>query len=142
MARRLTFADRTKRRVVLSDTGKRPVDTANLASRLGAAEAVAAPPDAGSPVSFLAIREELARTRRSSGGRPGLRDTGRKKIPVSDEVWRIAQQVADDLAEPGFRPSTGQVAGVMLNIAARELLPELTAKVRHALKRHEDSRYV
>jgi hypothetical protein len=87
----------------------------------GAGEDATAPPHDGSPVSFAAIREELARNRRSSGGRPGLVDADRKKIPVTDEVWHVVEKVAGRLAEPGFRPSAGQVAGVLLNIAAREL---------------------
>jgi hypothetical protein len=92
-----------------------------LTDRPGAGEDVTAPAHNGSPVSFAAIREELARNRRSRGGRPGLVDADRKKIPVTDEVWHVVERVASHLAEPGFRPSAGQVAGVLLNIAAREL---------------------
>ncbi len=105
-----------------------------LAEQPGAADDIAAPAHGGSPVSFVAIREELARSRRSSGGRPGLVDTDRKKIPVTDEVWRAVEKIAGDLAEPGFRPSAGQVAGVLLNIAARELTPAMTSKVRQGLQ--------
>ena len=74
---------------------------------------------------------------RSSGGRPGLVDADRKKIPVTDEVWRVVEKIAGDLAEPGFRPSAGQVAGVLLNIATRELTPGMTSKVRQGLKREK-----
>jgi hypothetical protein len=92
-----------------------------LTDQRGTGEDVTAPAHDGSPVSFAAIREELARSRRSRGGRPGLVDADRKKIPVTDEVWHVVEKIAGRLAEPGFRPSAGQVAGVLLNIAAREL---------------------
>jgi hypothetical protein len=135
MARQVILADQPKRRVVLADAGKRRVRIGSLAERLGAGDDVAAPASGGSPASFVAIREELARTRRSSGGRPGLVNADRKKIPVTDEVWRVVEKIAGDLAEPGFRPSAGQVAGVLLNFATRELTPRKTSKLRQDLKR-------
>jgi hypothetical protein len=134
IARPVIPADQPKRRVTLADATKRRVRIASLADQPGAADDVAAPPPDGSPVSFAAIREELARNRRSNGGRPGLVDADRKKIPVTDAVWRVVEKIAGDLAAPGFRPSAGQVAGVLLNIAARELTPTMAGEVRQRLE--------
>jgi hypothetical protein len=135
IVRQVSLTGQAKRRVDRADAGKRHVRTASLAEQLGADDDGVAPAPGGSPVSFVAIREELARSRRSSGGRPGLADTDRKKIPVTDEVWRVVEKIAIDLAEPGFRPSAGQVAAVLLNIAARELTPGMASKVRQGLQR-------
>jgi hypothetical protein len=134
MARQVILTDQPKRRVVLADAGKRRVRVANLAAQLGAADESEAPASGGSPVSFVAIREELARRRHTSGGRPGLVDADRKKIPITDEVWSVVEKIAGELAEPGFHPSAGQVAGVLLNIVTRELTPGMTGKVGQRLK--------
>jgi hypothetical protein len=128
------LADPPKRRVTLADATKRRVRTASLAEQLGADDDVAAPAPDGSPVSFTVIREELARNRHSSGGRPGPIDADRKEIPVTDEVWHVVEKIAGEVAKPGFRPSAGQVAGVLLNIVVRELTPEMTSKVRQVLE--------
>jgi hypothetical protein len=92
IVRHISLTGQAERQADRADTGKRHVRTASLAEQLGADDTIAAPAPGGSPVSFVAIREELARSRRSSGGRPGLADTDRKKIPVTDAVWRSSRR--------------------------------------------------
>ena len=71
MTRRTVLTDDPKRRVRLTDPPKPLVDIADLASALGAAEVAPAPAIGSSPVSWLAVRQEVARRLHSTGGRPG-----------------------------------------------------------------------
>jgi len=119
VARRLVLTDEPKPRVVLTDTTKRRVNVADLAAALGASEVSPAPSSGGSPVSWFAAREEVAKRLRSTGGRPGLPDAEPRKVTLTDAEWDMAKQLTETMAEPGFRPSVGQVAGVLLGQAIR-----------------------
>jgi hypothetical protein len=85
-------------------------------------------------LGFLAVRQELIQKLRSSGGRPGFDNADRRKIPITDPVWRIVAKAAEDMAEPGFNPTPSQVASALLSLAVRTMAPNTVHEVGHALK--------
>nr|WP_294507447.1 hypothetical protein [uncultured Rhodopila sp.] len=119
MTSRVVLTDATKPRVVLADAPKPRAGSAVIANALGAAEVADAPAQGGSPVSWYAIRAEVADRLRSTGGRPGLPGAEPRKVTLTQEEWDMIRDLADAIAQPGFRPSAGQVAGVLLGRAVR-----------------------
>lgn len=118
-----------KPRVVLSDAPQPRVNVDDLTTALGAAEVADAPSRGGSPVSWFALREETARRLRSTGGRPGLEGAEPRKVTLPQDEWDMVRALADSISEPGFRPSAGQVAGILLGHAIRavtETMPTVT----------------
>ncbi|RAI54656.1 hypothetical protein DOO78_25625 [Roseicella frigidaeris] len=104
-----------------------------LAEALGAAESVPLPSGPDTPPGFVALRQEVAKALRSTGGRPGLPDAERRKIPVTDTVWRAVSEAAKEMSKAGFHPSPAQVASVILEIAVRDM-PGLVRRAEHALR--------
>jgi len=127
MTGRVVLTDATKPRVALADATKPCVDAADIAAALGAAEAIDAPAQGGSRVSWHAIRAEVADRLRSTGGRPGLPGAEPRKVTLTQEEWEMVRDLADAIAQPGFRPSAGQVAGVLLGRAIRSARASLNA---------------
>lgn len=134
MAKRIGLAESAARRLVVKASPTRRISTATIAKALGADVGERTPARSGSPADFAAIREEIFRRLRSTGGRPGLEGTQPKKIPLSDEDWKRVERVADHISEPGFKPSVGQVAGVLLSIVLRDVDTSLEATVKRDLK--------
>jgi hypothetical protein len=128
----VTFA--TRRKVNLAGQMKRRVNPAVLAQAVGAHETVPGPANADTPLGFVAVRQELAAALRSIGGRPGFADAERRKIPVTEPVWRIVSQAAQSMAGPGFHPSAAQVASAILAVAVRTMAPETIREAEHALR--------
>ena len=105
------------------------IDPRQLAAALGAEPVPEAQDAAGSPLAAMAVRQEMARRLQSSGGRPALEGTTRRaKIPLSDEEWQQLETIAAAIACAGCAPTAGQVASVLLNLALRSVLADLTAK--------------
>ena len=126
--------EETKRRSVLTGIPKQRVNVSDLAAAFGAVEATAAPGAGGSPVSWFAVRDEVAKRLRSTGGRPRLPDAEPRKVTLTDEEWDMVKQLTDAMADSGFRPSAGQVAGVLLGQAIRSAhasLPSAATKTRY-----------
>jgi hypothetical protein len=70
------------------------------------------------PVTLFTVREELVRRLQSSGGRPGLSGVSRRaKIPLSDQEWLGLEELAAAISSPGFAPTAGQVASVLLTLS-------------------------
>lgn len=91
---------------------------ARVQEALGAEDSAEGLADALAPVTLFALREELLRRLQSSGGRPALEGTTRRaKIPLSDEEWEKLEELATAIASPGFAPSAGQVASVLLTLS-------------------------
>jgi hypothetical protein len=118
---RIVLTDDTMAPVVLTDNTVSPValDADGIAHAIGADHTEPSPPG-GSPVTWHAVREEAARRLRSTGGRPGLPGGELRKVAVTDQDWRMVRDLAESIAEPGFHPSAGQVAGVLLSHALHE----------------------
>lgn len=134
MTRRIALTGSTSRRVILGDAGTRRISVAIAGKELGAEPVSTAPIGSGSPLTFAAVREEVLRRLRSTGGRPGLEGVERKKIPLTHRDWEIVEQVADHIAEPGFRPSPGQVASVLLSMTLSKMNESVEAAVKRNLK--------
>jgi hypothetical protein len=82
------------------------------------------------PVTLYALRQELLRRRQSSGGRPGIEGTSfRAKVPVGEQDWHRLEALAASLSAQGFVPSPGQVASVLLSIALRSVIEDVTEEV-------------
>lgn len=134
MAKRIGLAESATPRLVIKPSPTRRVSAAAVAKALGAEPIGRMRVRSGSPADFVAIRAEIFRRLRSIGGRPGLEGTQPKKIPLSDEDWKRVERVADHISEPGFKPSVGQVAGVLLSIVLRDVDASLEASVKRGLK--------
>ena len=134
MARRFVLAEETKPRVILEDAPKPRVDEAGLARALGASVVVPSPSQGGSPVTWYGVREEVARRLKSKGGRPGLPGSEPRKVPLTEEDWRMVRELAAAMSEPGFHPSAGQVAGVLLGRAVREAKESLVDQTKRELR--------
>lgn len=92
-----------------------------FASALGA-ERVESINNKTSPISLMALRQELSEKLHSSGGRPSLEDsTKRQKIPMSDADWKELEIVAKELKKSGVNASAGQVASMIISQSLRSL---------------------
>jgi hypothetical protein len=101
------------------------LDPAEVAKALGAKPTSVQVDAASGPVTLLAVRQELFRRLQSSGGRPGLPDADKvAKVPVSEAQWKRLEELAAAMAAPGFSPSAGQVANVLLAWALDNLGPD------------------
>ena len=102
------------------------VDPARVADALGA-ESIERPrlrPQG--PVALLALRQGLAERLQSTGGRPGLGEDRRQKIPLSDADWTLRCELSAALATDDRRPTPGQVASELLHQRLRELHEQLS----------------
>jgi len=127
MTNRVVLTDAPKPRVALADAPKQPAAAADIAAALGASDVADAPARGGSPVSWCAIRAEVANRLRSTGGRPGLPGAEPRKVTLTRDEWDMVGELAKSIAQPGFRPSAGQVAGVLLGRAIRSARASLTS---------------
>lgn len=108
----------------------RIVDTGNTEPRIEpdvfaaaiGAKRIGASVHGGSPVSRIAMRQELARLLRSTGGRPGLEGSlRRQKIPLSDDEWVQLEYLSEVLGDSGIKATAGQVARVLLRLALQRV---------------------
>jgi hypothetical protein len=96
----------------------RRIDPAHVQQALGAEESPEGLVEALAPLTLFALREELVNRLHSSGGRPALTGTTRRaKIPLSDKEWEQLEELAATISSPGFAPSAGQVASVLLRLS-------------------------
>src|SRR5207302_9156688 len=81
-----------------------------------AAERAGAVPSGGSPISAYAVRQELFRRLRSTGGRPALDGADIKpKIPMRRSQWRKLEELARRTQSHGIHPTPAQLASVILD---------------------------
>ena len=74
------------------------------------------------PLSLFQVREELFQRLQSTGGRPSLAGTCRRtKVPLSDRQWEDLEGIASEVASPGFSPSPGQIASVLITLSLHSL---------------------
>ena len=79
------------------------------------------------PITLYAVREELAARLHSSGGRPGLAGTRRRaRIPLGEEEQRQLEELAAAISSPGFNPTAGQVASILLRLSARTVARQIS----------------
>jgi hypothetical protein len=97
------------------------VEARQVAAQLGARASLTLS-EVLAPLNLLAVRQELHRRLRSSGGRPALSGaTRRAKIPLSDQDWLKLEEMAAAISSPGFAPSPGQVAGALLALSVESV---------------------
>ncbi|MBA4068032.1 MAG: hypothetical protein C0501_30870 [Isosphaera sp.] len=115
----------TQPKMLIKPSTQPKLDPAEVAKALGAKPAGTKVEGAGSPLSLFALRQELFRRLQSTGGRPGLPDADKvAKVPVSAAQWERLEEMAAAVSEPGFSPSAGQVANVLLAWALAQLGPD------------------
>lgn len=104
----------------------RRVDPTAVSTALGAEATGERLADVFGPITLAAVRDEVIGRLQSTGGRPGLSGTTRRaKIPLSDQEWEQLEQIARSMAAPGFAPSAGQVASVLLSLSLQSLATQL-----------------
>ena len=112
----------------IRDTGKTlpRIEASRVAEALGAAPSELMHGIRGGPFSLFQVKQELSRRLQSTGGRPSLSGTSvRKKVPLSDNQWEELEEIASEVASPGFLPSAGQIASVLLALSLRWLRKDI-----------------
>jgi hypothetical protein len=105
------------------------VDPDEVREALGAESTTERLKEALGPVTLFALREELLNRLQSSGGRPALTGvTRRAKVPLNDGDWLLLEELAAAVASPGFAPSAGQVASVLLTLSLHSVASRAAAE--------------
>lgn len=122
------MADKTRRKqsyTSIRDTSRTlpRIEASKVQAALGAEPSDLAIGEIGvGPLSLFQVREELFQRLQSTGGRPSLAGTSRRmKIPLSDRQWEELEEIATDVASPGFSPSPGQIASVLITLSLHSL---------------------
>ena len=85
------------------------------------------------PITLFAIRSELFHKLQSSGGRPALAGTSRRaKIPLADAEWAELEELAKVISGPGFHPTAGQIASVLIRLSLRSVTAQIAKSVKPA----------
>jgi hypothetical protein len=115
---RLVITDKPRSRLEIAEPRtRRRITPEEIEVDLGA-ERVAAVPPGGSPMSAFALRRELFRRLRSTGGRPGLEGADMKpKIPMRRSSWKKLEQIAKQVETSDFHPTQAQLASIILDAA-------------------------
>lgn len=122
---RYTIVEPQTTRIVDTGPTLRKLDPAEVAKALGAKPAGVSVGGPKGPLTLFAVRQELYRRLQSTGGRPGLTDADKvSKVPMSDEQWKRVEELATAITGPGFSPSAGQVANVLVAWALNTLGPD------------------
>jgi hypothetical protein len=126
-------AARTHRKIKDTSQALPRLDETRISSALGAEPSKLSFSRGGGPLSMIQVRQELGRRLQSSGGRPALADTNlRTKIPLSESQWRELEEIAIEVASPGFSPSAGQVASVLISLSLHSVRKRKAGKSKSA----------
>jgi hypothetical protein len=126
MAKKIRTTESTAK--VIRDTSAplTHVTPAAVQAALGAEPSDQKLEEALAPITLFAIRSELLGRLQSSGGRPGLSGTSRRvKIPLGDAEWAELEELAAVISAPGFCPSAGQIASVLLSLSVRTVISQV-----------------
>jgi hypothetical protein len=107
----------------ISPNKERRLDPAELAAALGAELVPGATVSAGSPLSKLAERQEIARRIQAVGNAERA-----DAIAVSKQEWAQIKSIAAAVSDPTCTPSAGQVAHVLLKMALHSVLADLATE--------------
>lgn len=114
------------------------LDPAEVAKALGAEPTGLKIEGPLGPFTLFALRQELFRRLTSTGGRPALPDADKVgKVPLSEKQRARLDELAAAIAEPGFSPSAGQVANVLLTWALDQLGPDAVKRLAADVKASE-----
>ncbi len=115
MATRLKVASSAARAIRHAGSVARSVEPEVIAKALGA-EIVPRDRVRGGPIALHALRRELERRVRSTGGRPALEGARKiQKIPLNPEDWSRLEKLAGEFSRQGISATAGQVASVILH---------------------------
>ena len=98
---------------------QRQIDTRVIANALGAKRVEIKIDTRQGPISLLSLRQFLISRLRSSGGRPALAGTTkrRNKIPVFEEDWHKLKKIAKYYKEKeGISVTPGQIASALIHV--------------------------
>lgn len=121
---RLVITDKPKPRLeIVEARTRRRLAPEDIEIGLGA-KRVATVPSGGLPMAQFALRQELFRRLRSTGGRPGLAGADMKpKIPMRRSSWDKLETFAKQLETADFHPTPAQLASVLLDAAIDQFDP-------------------
>ncbi len=92
------------------------VSPEQVAAHLGAETVDEVAGGKGGMLTKAAIRQQLHKRLRSTGGRPALEGTDRRqKIPLSDEDWQRLVRLAQETTSDEAKPTPAQVASVLIH---------------------------
>lgn len=136
MTKRIRPSEPVLEKVRDSGAASRRVEPDKVAASLGAEASATQLEEVFAPITLFALREELVNRLQSSGGRPGLSGTTRRaKIPLCDKEWLELEELAAAISAPGFAPSAGQVASVLLSLSVQTVASQVSgspAKATHS----------
>ncbi len=101
------------------------VPSTAIVEALGAQATDTPGPKPQGPVALLTLRQGLAARLQSTGGRPGLGEGRRQKIPLSDADWVLLCELSEALADNEHPPTPGQIASELLHQRLREVHDQL-----------------
>ena len=145
MPRNNKTRSKAARRVQTQGASKRRVDPKVVATAVGANPSIEELQEQLSepqrPEAIAALRQELVRQIRSTGGRPGLEGaTYRQKVPMQAEdrqrLFTITQAIR---ARERVQPTPGQVASVLLHQSLIQLEKAAARERATALSQVEES---
>jgi protein AroM len=114
MARLVTTDKKRPRLEIVEPRTRRRITPQEIEAGLGA-ERFGNVPSGGSPMSAYAVRRELFRRLRSTGGRPALDGAEIKpKIPMRRSEWKKLEELARRVEARNFHPTAAQLASVLL----------------------------
>jgi hypothetical protein len=121
---RLVTTDKKKPRLeVVEPRTRRRITPEEIETGLGA-ERSGIIPFGGSPMSAYAVRQELFRRLRSTGGRPALDGADIKpKIPMRHSQWKRLEDLARQVETESFHPTPAQLASVILGAGIEQFEP-------------------
>jgi hypothetical protein len=127
MTKRIRTTERTLKPLRDTSVVLPRVEASHIEVALGAESSAERLEHVLAPITLFAVREELVKRLQSSGGRPALSGTTRRaKIPLSDAEWLELEEIAAAISAPGFAPSAGQVASVLLTLSVRSVASRIS----------------
>lgn len=74
------------------------------------------------PLDLIALRDEVQRRLRSTGGRPSDPNWDfTRQIPFTAEVWNVLENLAESISTEQRRVSAGQLAAMLIERAVGDL---------------------
>jgi hypothetical protein len=135
MTRKVGLTDKPARTVSIRRPRVRRIASVRVRAALSAEPFAAGPRHDDSALSLFALRSEIAKRLQSRGGRPALAGAEKRaKVPMARAQWRALERLAEKISESGFKPSAGQVASALLQVAMGRLRGSAAAAVKTVLK--------
>lgn len=125
-----TVGSLPKRRIRDTSPRVEPVDTEFVRSALGATVA-----GSSRGLDLFEVHEAMGRLLRSSGGRPALEGvSGQAKIPKIESDWEMLADLVAGSPKREHKPSTGQMAALLLHLALSRFSKQELEAARHELE--------